>query len=145
MAFRFGANNRQITPPGQSGAKGSVRLLLTKNPACCFSCLSLVAEIGTNAAISFFSFILQILANSALCRIYLTTKTFNITKQFNLIATFFTDSVIFDNKSAFLRNKKVFYDVLISVPTRDLNIGDDDLTDDTVAAACSKTTKTTES
>ncbi|KOB74636.1 CRAL/TRIO domain-containing protein, partial [Operophtera brumata] len=33
-----------------------------------------------------------------------------------------TYSVIFDNKSAFLRSKKVFYDVLISVPTRDLSI-----------------------
>ncbi|XP_049867086.1 SEC14-like protein 2 [Pectinophora gossypiella] len=33
-----------------------------------------------------------------------------------------TYSVIFDNKNAFLRNKKVFYDVLITVPTRDLDI-----------------------
>ncbi|XP_022819667.1 SEC14-like protein 2 [Spodoptera litura] len=48
-----------------------------------------------------------------------------------------TYSVIFDNKSAFLRSKKVYYDVLISVPTRDLNISDD-LTDEIqTAAACS--------
>ncbi|XP_014371048.2 SEC14-like protein 2 [Papilio machaon] len=36
-----------------------------------------------------------------------------------------TYSVIFDNKSAYLRNKKVFYDVLISVPERDLNMSDE--------------------
>ncbi|KAJ2952861.1 hypothetical protein O0L34_g7226 [Tuta absoluta] len=33
-----------------------------------------------------------------------------------------TYSVIFDNKSAYLRNKKVFYDILITAPLRDLNI-----------------------
>ncbi|KAI5641758.1 CRAL/TRIO domain-containing protein [Phthorimaea operculella] len=36
-----------------------------------------------------------------------------------------TYSVIFDNKSAYLRNKKVFYDVMITVPLRDLNISGD--------------------
>ncbi|XP_013146261.1 PREDICTED: SEC14-like protein 2 [Papilio polytes] len=36
-----------------------------------------------------------------------------------------TYSVIFDNKSAYLRNKKVFYDVLISVPEKDLNMSDE--------------------
>ncbi|XP_026489889.2 SEC14-like protein 2 [Vanessa tameamea] len=35
-----------------------------------------------------------------------------------------TYAVIFDNKSSFLRNKKIFYDVLITVPARDLNIDD---------------------
>ncbi|XP_028173650.1 SEC14-like protein 2 [Ostrinia furnacalis] len=35
-----------------------------------------------------------------------------------------TYSVIFDNKNAFLRSKKVFYHVLISVPAKDLNISD---------------------
>lgn len=46
-----------------------------------------------------------------------------------------TDSVIFDNKNAFLRNKKVYYNVLISVPTRDLNIIDGP-TEDSKPAAC---------
>ncbi|XP_072943763.1 SEC14-like protein 2 [Epargyreus clarus] len=36
-----------------------------------------------------------------------------------------TYSVIFDNKSAFIRSKKVYYDVLIAVPTRDLNMSDE--------------------
>ncbi|XP_047528050.1 SEC14-like protein 2 [Vanessa atalanta] len=35
-----------------------------------------------------------------------------------------TYAVIFDNKSSFLRSKKIFYDVLITVPARDLNIND---------------------
>ncbi|XP_046964903.1 SEC14-like protein 2 [Vanessa cardui] len=35
-----------------------------------------------------------------------------------------TYAVIFDNKGSFLRNKKIFYDVLITVPARDLNIND---------------------
>ncbi|CAG9585130.1 unnamed protein product [Danaus chrysippus] len=35
-----------------------------------------------------------------------------------------TYSVIFDNKSSYLRSKKVYYDVLISVPERDLNMTD---------------------
>ena len=39
--FSFGIwENQQITPPAQSGAEGSVRLLLTKNPACFLSCSS---------------------------------------------------------------------------------------------------------
>ena len=33
-----GLGNHRITPPVQSGAESSVRLLLTKNPACSFSC-----------------------------------------------------------------------------------------------------------
>ncbi|CAK1545137.1 unnamed protein product [Leptosia nina] len=33
-----------------------------------------------------------------------------------------TYSVIFDNKSSFIRSKKIFYDVLISIPERDLNM-----------------------
>ena len=36
-----------------------------------------------------------------------------------------TYSVVFDNKNAFLRNKKVYYDLLISVPSRDLNMSDE--------------------
>lgn len=36
-----------------------------------------------------------------------------------------TYSVIFDNKSAFLRNKKVYYDVLIAVPSRDLDMSNE--------------------
>ncbi|XP_026747586.1 SEC14-like protein 2 [Trichoplusia ni] len=36
-----------------------------------------------------------------------------------------TYSIIFDNKSAFLRSKKVYYHVIITVPTRDLNISDE--------------------
>ncbi|XP_075969908.1 SEC14-like protein 2 [Anticarsia gemmatalis] len=47
-----------------------------------------------------------------------------------------TYSVIFDNKSAFLRSKKVYYDVLIAVPTKDLNISDDP-DDNKLPAACS--------
>ncbi|OWR52276.1 SEC14 protein 2 [Danaus plexippus plexippus] len=35
-----------------------------------------------------------------------------------------TYSVIFDNKSSYLRSKKIYYDVLISVPERDLNMTD---------------------
>ncbi|CAG5051254.1 unnamed protein product [Parnassius apollo] len=35
-----------------------------------------------------------------------------------------TYSVVFDNKSAYLRNKKVFYNVLISIPEKDLNLTD---------------------
>ncbi|VVC88847.1 unnamed protein product [Leptidea sinapis] len=35
-----------------------------------------------------------------------------------------TYSVVFDNKSSFLRSKKIFYDVLISIPSRDLNMTD---------------------
>lgn len=33
--------------------------------------------------------------------------------------------MIFDNKSAFLRSKKVYYDVLITIPSRDLDISDE--------------------
>ncbi|XP_023934938.2 SEC14-like protein 2 [Bicyclus anynana] len=36
-----------------------------------------------------------------------------------------TYSVIFDNKNSFLRSKKVYYDVIISVPERDLNMSDE--------------------
>ncbi|KAJ0180732.1 hypothetical protein K1T71_004136 [Dendrolimus kikuchii] len=36
-----------------------------------------------------------------------------------------TYSVIFDNKSSFLRSKKVYYHVLIAIPSRDLNISDE--------------------
>lgn len=47
-----------------------------------------------------------------------------------------TYSVIFDNKNAFLKNKKIFYDILITVPTRDLNINDEpDDHNEPVAAA----------
>lgn len=46
-----------------------------------------------------------------------------------------TYSVVFDNKSAFLRNKKVFYDVLIAVPTKDLNISDEPVDDCTPSTA----------
>lgn len=35
-----------------------------------------------------------------------------------------TYSVVFDNKSSFLRNKKIYYDILITIPSRDLNIND---------------------
>ncbi|CAH0721961.1 unnamed protein product, partial [Brenthis ino] len=35
-----------------------------------------------------------------------------------------TYSIIFDNKSSFLRSKKIYYDVLIAIPSRDLNIND---------------------
>lgn len=36
----------------------------------------------------------------------------------------FSDSVIFDNSSAFLRNKKVFYNIIVANPARDLTISD---------------------
>ncbi|XP_053625554.1 SEC14-like protein 2 [Plodia interpunctella] len=35
-----------------------------------------------------------------------------------------TYSVVFDNKNAFLRSKKVYYDVVVTDPSRDLNISD---------------------
>ena len=36
--FCMGSDFRRITPPAQGRAQGSARLLLTKNPACSFSC-----------------------------------------------------------------------------------------------------------
>ncbi|XP_026757927.2 SEC14-like protein 2 [Galleria mellonella] len=36
-----------------------------------------------------------------------------------------TYTVIFDNSSSYLRSRKVFYDLLITIPTRDLNISDE--------------------
>ncbi|XP_034840328.1 SEC14-like protein 2 [Maniola hyperantus] len=50
-----------------------------------------------------------------------------------------TYSIIFDNKSSFLRNKKVYYDVLISIPERDLNMSDEpeDVAPASTAAAAS--------
>ncbi|XP_059057009.1 SEC14-like protein 2 [Achroia grisella] len=36
-----------------------------------------------------------------------------------------TYTVIFDNSGSYLRSRKVFYDVLITIPTRDLNISDE--------------------
>ncbi|XP_026329153.1 SEC14-like protein 2 [Hyposmocoma kahamanoa] len=36
-----------------------------------------------------------------------------------------TYTVIFDNKSSFIRSKKIYYDVLIAVPSRDLEITDE--------------------
>ncbi|XP_038215832.1 SEC14-like protein 2 [Zerene cesonia] len=51
-----------------------------------------------------------------------------------------TYSVVFDNKSSYLRSKKIFYDVLISIPSRDLNMTDvpeDELADLKIAASSS--------
>ncbi|CAH2232350.1 jg19153 [Pararge aegeria aegeria] len=51
-----------------------------------------------------------------------------------------TYTIIFDNKGSFLRNKKVYYDIIMTMPERDLNMSDDP--EDLVPSGASMVTAT---